>query len=49
MFSSPGPNPGLPFELAAALNEDPATAEALEGRLREMEAITPQAVANEWG
>ena len=48
MFSSPGPNPGLPFELAAALNEDPATAEALEGRLREMEAITPQAVANAW-
>ena len=48
MFSSPGPNPGLPFELAAALNEDPATAEALEDRLREMEAITPQAVANAW-
>ena len=47
MFSSPGHKPGLPFDLAAALN-DPATAEALEDRLREMEAITPQAVANEW-
>ena len=48
MFSPPDPKPGLPFDLAAALNADPATAKGLEERLREMGAITPQAVANEW-
>ena len=40
--------PTLPEELAAALSQDPESAEGLENRLRELDAATPQAVANSW-
>ena len=40
--------PTLPAELAAALSPDPESAAGLESRLRELDAATPQAVANSW-